>query len=40
MGYKTLYGIEHLDLLEHATLIAFDTETTQLEPKSKYDDES
>lgn len=34
MGYKTFYGIEHLDLLEHATLIAFDTETTQLEPKS------
>ncbi len=34
MGYKIFYGIEHLDLLEHATLIAFDTETTQLEPKS------
>ena len=34
MSYKTYFGIEHLDLLEHATLIAFDTETTQLQPKN------
>lgn len=34
MSYKTYFGIEHLDRLEHATLIAFDTETTQLQPKN------
>ena len=34
MEYQTYFGIKHLDVLEHATLIAFDTETTQLEPKS------
>lgn len=34
MEYQTYFGIQHLDLLEHATLIAFDTETTQLQPKN------
>ena len=32
--YQTYFGIKHLDVLEHATLIAFDTETTQLQPKN------
>ena len=33
MGYTVYYGLEHLDRLEEAPLLAFDTETLQLEPE-------
>jgi DNA polymerase I-like protein with 3'-5' exonuclease and polymerase domains len=33
MTYTTYFGVEHLDKIFHATTIAFDTETLQLQPK-------
>ena len=33
MTYTTYFGVEHLDKIFHATTIAFDTETLQLQPE-------
>ena len=33
MAYTTYFGVEHLDKVFHATTIAFDTETCQLQPQ-------
>ena len=33
MTYTTYFGVEHLDKVFHATTIAFDTETLQLQPE-------